>query len=150
MKDFALSWRFTDPIYNDLPEKDLASIVPIIPEQSANLWYRVVSKQSHIHLSDLGNYKYQVYIDTENEESGRKLLGKKILFDDDDDIIFFWSPKCSVITKWHTVKKYWTDFFYPDDDNTVFIGPCMLISYSEEQFFIYTNETDIQSIVLAI
>ncbi len=136
---FGLSWRFTDARYNRLPQHDLDQIEPFDRETSDRLWRSYVSDQ-HRHISqftkeDIGEF-VSLEVDWDEKDASRGIIESRIPIDIDERVIFFWSPVCSVETKWKIVLQYWDDFFYPDDSNTVVLVPSrnMKIYYCEECF----------------
>ena len=144
IKKFKMGWRFTDENYNLLPSGDLLKIKPIIESDSEIIWRKYVS-QNHRHLMLLGEddirYETVLRLNWEDEKSGKKILSDIQGIDYSQAIIFMWSPKNSVETIWGLVVNYWTDFFYPSDDNIVilFKEKKLKMHYCEENLFIYNT-----------
>jgi hypothetical protein len=139
--DFALDWRFTDPQYNRLPAEDLGRIQPQSQENTRRLWDTYVSNR-HNHITGFKSDELPPHhafrTDWNAKELSRQRIARQIPIAEDEEVLFFWSPSCSVLVDWGTVIKYWDDFFYPSDDNTVVVVPRRgyRFFYSDESFLL--------------
>jgi hypothetical protein len=138
---FDLAWRFTEEKYNKLPQDELDKIFILPSSEAWVLWSKYVSREfDHILKLPKSNEEKEVIftVDWNKEDKARKIISKNINVKDSEKIIFFWSSKCAVETNWGIFIKYWSDFCYPDDDNTVLVIPSVgqTIFYCEERFFI--------------
>ncbi len=108
------------------------------------IWHKYVSPNyDHLMLLEKKNeYEKTFSVNWDDDESGRGILSDNLDFDYSQVLIFMWSPAVSVETTWGVVINYWTDFFYPDDDNIVILakGKKIKIHYCEENLFTYKTK----------
>jgi hypothetical protein len=120
-QSFAYGWRFMDPKFRQLPPEDLSLITELPQEESAVLWEKnVVRNSSHLlrpGAEMVGARLDRFRVDFDREEDTRQLLALKVPLPFAETIEFLWGPRHAVRSQWGVFLKYWSDFFYPDDDN---------------------------------
>ena len=140
-ENFPLCWRFTDPNYNLVSDRDLMRIVPIDREHARRLWQTSVSDW-HDHITAFPSQYFagchRITLDWNAKANGQQRLVEEVHLGADVKVLFFWSKSCAVQTDWAIVVRYWDDFCYPDDDNSVIVEPINAhrIFYSEEVLFV--------------
>lgn len=138
MDNFPLHWRFDDPAFNQLDEDELAAfVIPSISELST-VWSHFVG-EGVSHLLQRPNETVcivdQFSVDWNDEGSGKVQLQQKLSTNLTGEVLVMWSPTVGVRVPAALLLRYWTDFFYPDDDNTI------VVTTSETEFLTYCEET---------
>ena len=124
LADFPLSWRWTDPKWNQLPEAALQRISPLTRAKAKELW-RI---EGHFVLSDgprVNMFECSPWIDAsvDTADAFEKvrdwLLGH--FSDREQQVIVSWDKDTAVVASWGVFCDYWDDFCYPaSDDVSVF------------------------------
>ncbi len=136
--DFSVAWRFTDPRYKQLPERHLERIVSMSGDEAAALWDEWVPEAEHVMRigasAALPARSFEV--DTHEPGPARVRLRSELDLPDETELIFFWSRREAARVSVGLFLRYWDDFCYPDDDNTVIVcpDPRRRVFYVEERF----------------
>jgi hypothetical protein len=130
LNSFSLAWRFTDPKFAVLPSEILQTIEPLDKQEARVLWTKYVYDEfDHLlkipakYVDKLVVSERRFVVDWHDPQDGIDKLRANVPLSDPGRIIVFWSPSVAVRTTWQTTTDYWTDFFYPDDDNCAVVFP---------------------------
>jgi hypothetical protein len=138
MDSSPLKWRWTDPKYCLMPEKDLNRIHPLDEESAKIVWEKsltFVCEENDFSPSPK-LFKEIDSVEAVDKESVTTWLRNKL---ETSQIIVSWQPDSAVITDMDTFLKYWDDFCYPSSDD-VSVWPeneAWVLNYSHEEVFWY-------------
>ena len=136
LEDFPLKWRWTDALWNKLPDEDLDKIRPLTSIEAAKL-----DEYSNEFVGD-GGLLDTKFIDIDrietssDEETVNRWLGEKS-DDNTQEIIVSWDKQLAVMIDWGTFRKYWDDFCYPaSDDVAIFpTSAAWILFYFHDEYF---------------
>jgi hypothetical protein len=137
-ENFLESWRFNSPDCH-MTTQDKQRLVFFDKAQAKGLWREYISK-SYTQFMLFPKEAFQI-LDTQvldfNEiEDGKSFFRQAC--PNVDVVIFFWGASCACIAPMEIVTNFWTDFFYPsDEDSIIFIPNSRKKIFSfEERFFV--------------
>ncbi len=142
LKDFPLSWRWTNPKFNLLPQEILLKIKPFNEIVSKKIWKRSTEfagddtsfKPNHLLFE--APDKIETY--SKDETDIIEWLSTRI---PTTKIIVSWQPNTAVFTDTEVFIQYWDDFCYPSSDD-VSIWPIdekWILHYWHEERFYYSK-----------
>ncbi len=137
---FRLSWRFTNPKYNQLPQADLSEIRPLNEKTAKSLAQhaRDFVDNSGLVKDELSSViSCRTFIDTVDPRSITQWLFDRVPPIDQPILILWLLLKDAIITKWRLFPKYWNDFCYPSSDDVLIlpVTAYWILFYSHEEIF---------------
>jgi len=144
---FELSWRWTNPKWNVLPEAVLAQIHPLTEAKASELWpfaqtlgndlYHILLRQRRKGSSTHFIVESTQEIDATQEHEVVQAQLALLLPQEEQKVVVMWDRTVAVTLSWSVFSEYWDDFCYPASDD-VFIWPqsqdWFLLYYHEERF----------------
>jgi hypothetical protein len=121
LADFPLSWRWTDPKWNRLPDSALQQISPLTQAKAKELWrisgHFVLPNGPKVDMFECSSW-VDATVDTPDAFGKVRgwLLGR--LSDREQRVIVSWDKDIAVVTNWGVFCDYWNDFCYPASDDT--------------------------------
>lgn len=134
---FFESWRFNSADCL-MSHEEKQRLVFLDSEQTGVLWREHISA-THTQFMLLPRGSFTVsnsqILDFKEVNAGRHFFQKTC--PDVETVIFFWGSSCACIAPMEIVASYWTDFFYPSDEDSIISIPNskQRIFSFEEKFF---------------
>jgi hypothetical protein len=145
LNEFQIKWRFTDPLYNQLPAEHLEQLTPLNKEASNFLWNYISESGLHQH-EPFGNEFFKTVNSTRiyegNEQEIKKWLYQRGL-PFSKQVYLSWQPETAMITTWKLVVKYFDDFFYGGSDDLTVIDESLnwaVLFHHEDEIYFGTNK----------
>jgi hypothetical protein len=133
IREFSLSWRWTEPNQHPLPESVLKELIPLSIEHAAKFDNELYGHVSNARLSQ------NLYCSIKLFDSDRPCdaLLESLNISNECEVIISWDYNTALKTTWKTFKENWEAFCYPSSDD-VFIYPenkkWLLFYHHEESF----------------
>jgi len=110
IEDFALAWRWVDPLHAKLPNTALSSIYPLTVQKAEAL--------SSCGMPSTTHFVSREVTDESREDTCRWLSSLSV---SSENVLIVWSAELAVQLPWSVFCEFWDDFCYPaSDDADVF------------------------------
>ncbi|MFN5786514.1 MAG: hypothetical protein ACK46O_12080 [Flavobacteriia bacterium] len=140
MDDFRLKWRFTDDMYDNLPDIHLDQLKPLDSQASKFIWDYISNTNLHNDFpfnKELFHTVETVRIQCGNEKEIRKWLFQRgVPFN--KNVFLSWQPEDAMIVPWKLLIKYFDSFYYGGDDLTIIdesLNWSILFYHEDEVYF---------------
>lgn len=145
MENFKLKWRFTNSLWNKLPERNVHQIIPL-SNIGANEISKIIKKEkTSLNIPFTHDY-FRVIDKAKILSNNEKIIENWLLaraISPQQEIILYWDDETAVITNWKTFVEYFDDFFYGgSDDLEVFSETLdwMLLCFHEDELYFGSND----------
>jgi hypothetical protein len=145
MERFRLKWRFTEEMYDILPQQHLEQLRPIDADASKFLWNYIISVGLHDNIpfkKDFFRTIDKAKVTLENQKVVKKWLYQRgIPFA--KEIYLSWDPGVAMIVPWKIFIKYFDSFYYSGSDDLTIIDCTLqwaLLFYHEDEIYFGTNK----------
>ena len=149
MTDFGLKWRFTDEMYDKIPDEHLNQLRPLDKEAAKYLWDYISETGLHKDVpfkKDFFRTIDKARILNGNEKEIKQWLYHRAL-PFDKPVYLSWQPDHAMIVPWKLLVKYYDSFYYGCSDDLTVIDQSLtwaLLFYHEDEIYFGTNK-DFQS-----
>lgn len=142
LADFALSWRWTDPKWNVLPDAMLRQISPLTRAKAKELW-RI---SGHFVLPNgpkVGIFECSPWIDetVDTPDAFGEVRGWLLdrFSGREQGVIVSWDKDTAAVTNWGVFCDYWDDFCYPASDDVTVFPPSFdwVLFYEHGEHFVF-------------
>jgi len=139
IKDFTLSWRWTDPKYSQFSEDELNKINPLETTMAMHYYNEGIALVEKNHFTPSKDKFHKIEnIQTTQFKEVQNWLKVKITV---DEIILSWDSNTAISVKTDLFIEKWDDFCYPSSDDIVisFKTKSSIILYHHSEIFWYAD-----------
>lgn len=144
MDNFGRKWRFTEEIYDILPDQHLDQLKPLDKEASKFLWNLIAETYLHNDIPFKKDFfrtiEHTTILDGNKKEIKQWLYHRQLPLD--KPVFLSWDETDAMIVPWKLLIKYFDSFYYGGSDDLTIIDQSLnwaLLFFHEDQIYFGTN-----------